>query len=521
MRLKPVAKVFGRWLILAGLLALMLATTTARHDEVFVGGQVYFVDADCYSRMSRVAQVMAHPLTSIRHQDFENYPHGIETHATAPLDWLIALLAKTLSPFAPNAIDLAGAWISPLLGLATLLLLWAWSARARLPCRPAMLLLVAVSPIIVQAFRLGRPDHQSLLLLLLAAGLAAEWNLWLRPSRRNAIVWGVAWGLALWTSLYEPLILFAALLISRLALLRGKAFSREWGIAWIGVSLVFGIGLVFDGWRVSAPAPEVAAYFQNWSQSIGELAHLSPVSSEFVGWLTWLAPALPILLGWRYAQTREPRLLAILVLLLATYGLTCWQIRWGCYLALVAAMALPFALAAIPSRAFAWIAFAFALLPIAKAWDTALYPDEPTRAAREEQKEDYAQLRQVALARRSTERTGILAPWWLSPPLAYWSDQPTVAGSSHESLPGTVDTARFYLATDEAVAREIVQRRNIRYVVAYEPDRVVRTSVALLGERPTRSTLAEWLYRGQSFPWLTLVYSTPWYKIYEVKRDGL
>ncbi|HEY8900919.1 MAG TPA: hypothetical protein VIM61_10955 [Chthoniobacterales bacterium] len=508
------------FLLLAG---LFLAASTARRADVFVDGQVYFVDADCYSRMSRVEQVLAHPFHSIRHHDFENFPTGIATHTTAPLDWLIAALALILRPFSPQALDLAGAWISPLLGLATLAGLWVWSERARLPYRHALLALLAVSPVIIQAFRLGRPDHQSLLLFLLAAGLAAEWNLWRNPTRRAALVWGFAWGLALWTSLYEPLVIFLLLAILRLALLRRASFTGAWRIAGGTAALLFVAGVLFDGWRVSAPDPTVAKYFGAWSHSIAELASLPPLSPQFPGWIGWLAPALPFLLAWRFVRNRDSRVLAILALLLATYGLTCWQIRWGCFLVLIAAMALPWGLAALPSRALGWTLFVLSLLPIARQWDTMLYPDEAQLAARVEQRADYAQLREVAMAFVSGERTGILAPWWLSPPLAYWSGQPCVAGSSHESLGGIVDTAQFYLADNDATAREILQRRNVTYVVAYEPSRVISTSAAVLGEAAPRGRLAELLYRdsGPNLPWLERVFATPWYKIYEVKRDGL
>lgn len=511
---------------LAGLLVLcglMLAATTAQHRDVFVDGHVYFVDADCYARMSRVAQVLEHPLRSIRHHDFENFPQGLDSHATAPLDWLIALLAASLSLLGKQSPDLAGAWISPLLGIATLGLLWTWSTRARLPYRHAMLVLLAISPIVAQAFRLGRPDHQSLLLFLIAAGLAAEGSMWARPRRSAAVAWGAAWGFALWTSLYEPLIIFTLLLVLRFAFLQRRAVVHEWRVGWAAALAILALAVLLDGWRVSAPSPEVARYFSNWSRSIAELAHLPPLSDQFLGWLGWLAPLLPCLLIWRFVKTRETCLLALLALLLATYGLTCWQIRWGCYLALVFAMALPFALAAIPSRAAAWTAFLICLFPLAGQWDALLYPDEAAAAARAEQREDYKQLREVANALISTERTGILAPWWLSPPLAYWSGQPCVAGSSHESLPGIVDTARFYITTNVDEARKILTRRHVGYVVAYEPSRVLGTAAQLLGEDARRDSLDAMLYDTPVLApaWLVVVYSTPYFKVYEVKRDGI
>ncbi|MGH8047416.1 MAG: hypothetical protein ACREKL_09235 [Chthoniobacterales bacterium] len=511
----------GMFLRLAGLLilaGLMLAATTAMHNYVFVDHGVYFVDADCYARMSRVQQVMHQSLLPIRHQDFENFPQGVDSHVTAPLDWLIASLAVVLSPFSKQYLDLAGAWISPLLGLATLVLLWAWSTRERLPYRHAMLLLVAVSPILVQAFKLGRPDHQSLLLFFMAAGLAAEWSLWKTTDRKLAIAWGAAWGLALWTSLFEPLVVFGLLLVLRSALLRRKAFTRDWRDGWIVVAGIFAVRVLFDGWPAIIPSHEFAQYFANWSQSIGELAHLSPISAQFPGWLGWLAPALPFLLAWRFWKTRESFLLALLVLTLVTYGLTCWQIRWGCYLALIAALALPSALAAIPSRGVAWTLFGLSLLPVASSWDALLYPGESVAAYRDEQRLDYARLREVANALISNERTGILAPWWLSPPLAYWSGQPCVAGSSHESLAGIVDASRFYLTNDENEAREILNRRNVSYVVAYEPSRVLGAATYLLGKTATRHSLAATIYNSPILAprWLTPVYSNPFFRIYAV-----
>jgi hypothetical protein len=132
-------------------------------------------------------------------------------------------------------------------------------------------------------------------------------------------------------------------------------------------------------------------------------------------------------------------------------------------------------------------------------------------------------LRETAMALVSGERTGILAPWWLSPPLAYWSGQPCIAGSSHESLPGTVDTARFYLATNADEAREILTRRKASYVVAYEPSRVLGTSSLLLDEPASRNSLGAILYDTPVLapPCLAVVYSNPYFKVYEVKKDGL
>ena len=70
-------------------------------------GNIYFVDPDCYSRMSRARLVAEHPGLIVRQPDFENFPAGISPHTTAPLDYLIVLLAAGLRAFTAQPLDLA------------------------------------------------------------------------------------------------------------------------------------------------------------------------------------------------------------------------------------------------------------------------------------------------------------------------------------------------------------------------------------------------------------------------------
>src|SRR6266567_2238433 len=100
---------------IALLSALILATRFANYQDVFVAGNVYFVDADCYARMTRVQMCAAKPGVILRHHEFENFPQGTTPHTTAPLDYLIFGLALLLKPFTGHALDLAGAFVSPVL----------------------------------------------------------------------------------------------------------------------------------------------------------------------------------------------------------------------------------------------------------------------------------------------------------------------------------------------------------------------------------------------------------------------
>src|SRR5438046_2799845 len=96
---------------------LILAARCVNYQDVFVAGNVYFTDADCYARMTRVRMCEKNPGLIVRHHDFENFPQGTTPHTTALLDYLILALAAALKPFTAHGIDLAGALISPLLAL--------------------------------------------------------------------------------------------------------------------------------------------------------------------------------------------------------------------------------------------------------------------------------------------------------------------------------------------------------------------------------------------------------------------
>ena len=68
--------------------ALILATRCANYQDVFVAGNVYFADADCYARMTRAQMVREKPGLIIRHHAFENFPQG--TTRTRLRRWTIS-----------------------------------------------------------------------------------------------------------------------------------------------------------------------------------------------------------------------------------------------------------------------------------------------------------------------------------------------------------------------------------------------------------------------------------------------
>ena len=228
----------------------------------------------------------------------------------------------------------------------------------------------------------------------------------------------------------------------------------------------------------------------------------------------------PFLIWFSVAKTRHKSELTpptfVLVLLVATYVLTIWQARWGYFFALIFALALPPLLEPIKSRGpfgshFSYRSFRFCAIGMkgfgqAKrnwrfGWSSA------TKSV---------QLRDLALSLRSSEIRPFLAPWWLSPSIAYWSGQPGIAGSSHESLDGIEDSARFFLCDDWQKARQILQNHKAAWVFAYDSERVAQNSAAILNQAAPAFPLCRVLDRtpGQVPPFLIFAAQNGTCKLY-------
>ena len=467
-------KRWGSRLALLALLVLTFAARAHKSADVFHGGGIYFTDGDCYSRMER-ARMVTEGQWSIRHHDFENWPEGTTPHTTAPLDWLIVgtkhacdAVLWLMRRDSAQSLDLAGALISPLLGVLTALWLWCWAGWLRLPFRGLMVFFFALSPILVHATELGRPDHQSLLVALLAVAVCAELaladtGLPARLARRWALVAGVAWGVAMWVSLFEPVVFFLGAMARHLVFHRVALMARAVRGRWIALGLTLLVALAVDGWRLTMPDAVLREHFAAWSGTIGELAHLDLASKRVWFWLgaLWLT-ALPLL---GFAGRRDKRAWGVLLLVVLMLGLSVWEVRWGFYLALAVAISVPWQLGTLPKRWQGWALGVGSLVPLVFAWSAILHPEEDEAEMRRWRRSTQEAWREVALHLRSAERQPFLAPWWASPQVAYWSGQPGIAGTSHQSLAGTLDSARFYLAQNPAEAAAILRARGVRWVI--------------------------------------------------------
>jgi hypothetical protein len=503
---------------IAILSALIVATRCANYPDIFVAGNVHFVDADCYARMMRVRMVSTNPGLIVRHHSFENFPQGTTPHTTAPLDYLIFALSLLLKPFTAHALDMAGAFVSPLLALVAGWFLWWWSCRMKFRYRWVMLILYGISPILVHGTELGRPDHQSLAILLVAIAICAQWSSRTQEVTDKASIWwltsAAAWALAIWVSAYEPLVLFVLLTGTMFVVNRQALFAPDRSAGWICFAAIIAIAVLIEERVPSFATLQSSDIFKNWAGTVGELAHVSPANPAWLRWCGFLLLVAPFLI-WRSLRTRtdgatgptvpstgcavaSSRAVPVCVLLIATYLLTIWQARWGYFFVLMFALALPALLTSIKSGVGVWIVFVLSLFPILRDWDERLWPSESQLASRVEQRIESADIRELAFSLRSSDVQPFLAPWWLSPSIAYWSGQPGIAGSSHESLSGIKDSAQFFVSENLKQARDILEKHRVTWVFAYDSERVAHNSAAILKEAIPQNPLCSVLDRTPS-----------------------
>jgi hypothetical protein len=291
-----------------------------------------------------------------------------------------------------------------------------------------------------------------------------------------------------------------------------RMIKRERRIGWIVFAVVLAIAFVIERRFPVWPSREFGGALRNWSATVGELAHVSLASTIWFNWCGWLLLFAPILF-WPKQNRRTP--LFLIALLITGFALTIWQARWGYFFVLVFAMLVPQILSVLRKPLIAVTVFIAALFPIAQAWDRAFANEELARRA--ETKIEQFELRAISLQIDGP----FIAPWWFSPAISYWSRQAGVGGSSHESIQGIVETAKFFEAKDAEEAMQIIDRDNVTWIVSYDADRVVQNSAQILGNPVPKNA---WCYlldrRASEVPtFLRLIAQTGHFKLFRAEKS--
>jgi hypothetical protein len=199
-------------------------------------------------------------------------------------------------------------------------------------------------------------------------------------------------------------------------------------------------------------------------------------------------------------------------LLIATFGLTIWQARWAYFFVTIFAMAVPELLLVLRKPTLAAAVFIIALFPIAESWDR-MFTDEEL-ARRTENNVEMVEVHAIA----SQYDGPFIAPWWFSPALSYWSRQPGVGGSSHESIEGVAESAKFFGTQNAEKVTQVLKKHNIKWVIAYDADRLAQNSAQILEHPTSPNAFCYLLDRRPSEvpPFLRLIAQTGRFKLFRV-----
>jgi len=489
------------------------------------------VEADCYSQLARVQRILHGQGLIQNHFTVENWPEGLSPSTTAPFDYVIVLLYAPLSLLTRHPLDWAGALVSPALWVG-LVFFWTLfrSREFNLAGRALFLIGSAALPAFIWATACGRPRHQSLILALMAMGLTAEYERWqiaLTPKRAWNIFAGIVWGLACWTSLFEPSVVVVVLVLFNLIVRRREnpAFLISFGIVMLMALLLEGGHIFSNIFNITSLTPEYRQYSLNW---LGTIAEVQPV--DFAGMMQRLTLILLILpvLAWRLwprANGNKTDALLIVLTLLLTI-LTTLQSRWYYYASLGELFLIVRYVQIAPAH---WTRLVVLFIFLAGVADADYEQIKGHASAPANQ----PSLQLAQIARSIDAPGGIMAPWWLSPGLLYFSGQPIVGGSSHCGISGIVAGAKFFTATNWAEAERILRERQVRWVVVYDDPvyeyPLLNSSRGILGlpyasddaKGDADSTVVQLLVSDQYVPTsFRLRGVTPQIKLYEYAPDA-
>lgn len=348
-----------------------------------------------------------------------------------------------------------------------------------------MLVAFLFSPPLLHCFRLGRPDHQGLALFftLLFATLFYTWGKNRREPHSHcrhrllAGLTGLCMGLSLWVSFFEPFVLSASLFCVGIFLLRKKPPCQT--VFWSVFTAVMILSFFIEGWKFYPGKLSGNEYLKNWMGTIGELRSLRFGNlSPYFGWLIWISPLI-LIHGIRKKEPSRDYVFYFGLVWGLLMILSFWHVRWTGYAAVFYCLSIPVILGAMRGRIWKWVLFLILIFPCMRflSQESMREPDEESLVV---QQSHLRYLTQIIPAHQGLV---IMAPWWWSPHILYWTGNPIVASSSHQSIEGVVDSAKFYSALQPEESLAILKKRGVNLVVGYDAPRLLANSLQILGFR--------------------------------------
>ncbi|WP_340119722.1 STT3 domain-containing protein [Pelagibius sp. 7325] len=232
-------------------LLVLIACWALLHTALVVlgdqpGAEFGLTGPDSFMRMVRVTELWNQGQWFDTTIERANAPYGDSLHWTRPFDILLILLSLPLSLVmgGANGLHLAGVLVSPLLQLATaLLMIWTLRPLVRPNTWFVPALAALIQPSVLAYSMVGKADHHTLMIL----GFVATAGFMLRALRnpldsRPALLAGLVVGLGIWVSVEFFLVAGVCLAALGLAWLfgeRDRAAQNKWfALAMSGVLLV-------------------------------------------------------------------------------------------------------------------------------------------------------------------------------------------------------------------------------------------------------------------------------------------
>ncbi|MEM1058871.1 MAG: hypothetical protein AAGK14_06460 [Verrucomicrobiota bacterium] len=453
----------------------------------------YMVEADAYTRLIRVRNILDGQGLVQSFHPHENYPEGITPSTTLPFDLVILSLHPIMSLWSAEPLDWAGAFAAYVCFPIIFVLLYFWSGRLgwRWEARGLLLVGITVTPGIMWATPFARPDHQALVLLMLSGGLAAELIRW-RPDRPDTVFWaalgGACWAFALWTSLFEPLILFALILVTNLIARRREQhpFLISFGVVAAVAILVEGahlreiVGQAFS----TVSDDQIRSALGRWSETVNELKPMYLSLWHLSVNLTALVWLLPVTIACLYRQSGlrlEHHLLTGMTVLLTLFAI--FQVRWFYYATLGLLLLTALWIHREKLAVLRYGAVTIVGLSWIVCW-AAMFGEQ--NDPEKKQPPVFPQVKQLARLADQENSGSVMGVYWLSPAFSYFSGRPMVASSSHLTIEGIVDTSRFFTTSSWIEANRIAQEREAGWILCFVPSYQHMMSEIILGEKTDR-----------------------------------
>lgn len=204
-----------------------------------------YTDSDGYMRALRMKHWISNMIFWEQIIPESNYPYGEINHWTRPMDILWLMCYLPFRAFLPlkDAIFMGGAFISPLIKIATaMILIYGFKRYFNVYLILFGLLLFLNYP--TGIFEAGRPDHHALMNLWLMSSLSLA-MCWLKKKKNKHLIWlGIVLALSVFTAI-EGILLYALVLMFFIylytfnnnslvpACLISKSFSITLTICWL------------------------------------------------------------------------------------------------------------------------------------------------------------------------------------------------------------------------------------------------------------------------------------------------